>query len=494
MGRCEDRISYLPDSVLQSILTLVPLKSAVRTDVLSKKWRNLWKYSLSTATALEFSDDLSNNLSAKEFVEAVNRYISLNERKELERFHVFFCPFDLFPSDIERWISFAAGKRVRYLNIDLSQGFTNPENGEFTDCRNPFELPSSLFDCDSLIDLSLSRCNFNTPLNLRKFGGLQSLSISHSNISEEMLQSILTECSLLESLSLRSCQQLVLISITVPDLKLKRLVIGDCLSADMMEINAPKLQSFHYFGGLCVETNFSNISSMEDALIQSIERDSELDYTDLLSDISHVQILTLCKATLVHLNLSGENHGVDFRIELQNLQELQLLMTSMTDEDLTCFYTFFCICSSPLLEKLFIRLPKHIDDPNEEKYGVTVLNSPNLDNVTTFVQLKAIKVTNFKGSRNEMRLLSFLLQKAPILETLVLVLPTVKEDNGKEKQGLRILRGQVSLLRKASPFVQIILHEFGEDDGFDPTHMEIYNDYSCLPVIPCMVTSENCDF
>lgn len=127
-----------------------------------------------------------------------------------------------------------------------------------------------------------------------------------------------------------------------------------------------------------------------------------------------------------------------------------------------------------------------------------VVNPPSLDNITPFDHLKVIKVTNFKGSRNEMRLVGFLLQKAPILETLVLVLPSVEEKNGRERLILRILRGQVSLLRKVSPTVQIILHEVGEDDGLNPTHMEIYDDYSCLPVIPSMVAgekfAENCDF
>ncbi|PKU78134.1 F-box protein [Dendrobium catenatum] len=378
MGRSEDRISCLPDSVLQSILAMMPLKSAIRTDVLSQKWRNLWKYSLSTATNLDF----------------------------------------------------------------------------------------------------------------------ESLSISHSNIDTEMLQSILTECSLLEILSLRSCQHLAVINITVPDLKLKRLTIGDCFISDLLEIDAPKLQSFHYFGRLCSETNFTNISSLEDASIYSIGRNSELDYTYLLTDLSHIQILTLCTATL-HLHQNEESFDDDL-IELQNLQELQFLMTSMSDGYLTCFYTFFSICSSPFLEKLFIRLPIHVEDRNEEKYGVSVrLNPIGLDNFT-FDHLKVIKVTNFKGSTNEMRMVSFLLQKAAVLETLVLVLPFVKVENGKERLVLRILRGQVLLLQKAAPSAQIILHEFGEDDGFNPTHVEIYNDYSCLPSIPSMVAgekiSQNCNF
>ncbi|XP_020593285.1 uncharacterized protein LOC110033591 [Phalaenopsis equestris] len=299
-----------------------------------------------------------------------------------------------------------------------------------------------------------------------------------------MLQSILTECSLLESLSLRNCQQLDVISVTVPDLKLKRLTIGDCWSAELLEIHAPKLQSFHFFGRLCIETILSNLFSLEDAAIYSIDRNSEPDYMYLLSSFSHVQTLTLFTAALVHLNLSEEDY-VDFQIELQNLHELQFVMTSMTDEDLTCFCFYSCL--SPFLEKLFILLPTHIDDPNEEKYWVRVLNPLSPDDIS-FDHLKMIKVTNFKGSRNEMRLVSFLLQKAAILETMVLVLPAVKEGNGKERLVLRILRGQVLLLGKASPCAQIILHEFGEDDGLNPTHVEVYNDDSWLPVIPCMVT------
>ncbi|KAI0529667.1 hypothetical protein KFK09_002221 [Dendrobium nobile] len=469
MGRGEDRISNLPESVLKSIITMMPLKSAIRTDVLSKKWRNLWKYSLSTATALDFADDLANNLSATDFVETVNRYLSLHVSKKLERFHLFFSPFDLFASDIERWISYAIGKGVRYLDIDLSQG-------EFSHGRSPFELPSSLFDCDTLIDLSLRCCNFKTPLNFSNFGGLQSLSLSHSNISEEILQSILTECSLLQSLSLRSCQQLGAISITVPNLKLKRLIIRDCQSANLLEINSPKLQSFHYFGRLCIQTNFLNISSLKYASICSNIRYwrnmsllSDILYVlnrrnvSILSDLLHLQILTLCSGALMHLNEFEGNLDIDLPLKYQNLRELQLLMNSMTNEDLTCFYKFFYLCSFPFLEKLCIQLPKHIDYPNEEKYGGCMSLKCN----TTFDRLKLIKITNLKGSSNEMSLVSSLLQKAAVLEALVLVIRPGSSGKKSKGEGIldwRILKGEVLLLQKASPTAQIILHEFGEDD------------------------------
>ncbi|CAN6895341.1 unnamed protein product [Brassica oleracea] len=39
---CEDRISSLPEELLVTILLLVPIKNAVATMILSKRWRYIW--------------------------------------------------------------------------------------------------------------------------------------------------------------------------------------------------------------------------------------------------------------------------------------------------------------------------------------------------------------------------------------------------------------------------------------------------------------------
>jgi hypothetical protein len=41
---CSDRIGALPDALLHHVLSLLPAEEAVRTSVLARRWRYLWKF------------------------------------------------------------------------------------------------------------------------------------------------------------------------------------------------------------------------------------------------------------------------------------------------------------------------------------------------------------------------------------------------------------------------------------------------------------------
>ena len=48
-----DRISALPDDIVIGIVSLLPLKDAAATCVLSRRWEHVWKFSAS----LDFDED-----------------------------------------------------------------------------------------------------------------------------------------------------------------------------------------------------------------------------------------------------------------------------------------------------------------------------------------------------------------------------------------------------------------------------------------------------
>lgn len=99
----------------------------------------------------------------------------------------------------------------------------------------------------------------------------------------------------------------------------------------------------------------------------------------------------------------------------------------------------------------------------------------------TLSQLKVIKISGLKGHCNEMRLLKFLLEKAIILEKVVLVMAATSEkDLRTQSESIQMpllsnLRERLLLLPKASSGAQIVLCEYSEDDNsLCPKHTDVY--------------------
>lgn len=126
--------------------------------------------------------------------------------------------------------------------------------------------------------------------------------------------------------------------------------------------------------------------------------------------------------------------------------------------------------------------------PEDPKDTRSVLEPSDI----TFNHLKAIKLSNFKGSMSEMKLVRFLLERAVVLETMVLVTPpkadlkgsinheqhnSVSEAISQNNVDLIFLRGQMSLLPKTSR-ANIVLCGYLEDDkALTPKHTEYFMDF-----------------
>lgn len=89
------------------ILPLLPRKSAIRTGVLSWRWRDLWSYRWPRMATLIFGEELGRGLSAEEFVSSVEENLKLRGNKKVEIFRLFFYPGNLYQSNTANWIEYA---------------------------------------------------------------------------------------------------------------------------------------------------------------------------------------------------------------------------------------------------------------------------------------------------------------------------------------------------------------------------------------------------
>ncbi|KFK38466.1 hypothetical protein AALP_AA3G116600 [Arabis alpina] len=115
-------------------LKTIPIVDAVKTMLLSKRWRFVW----TMVPKLDYTDSYKDEKSVWYFLDK-----SLQQHKApvLERLHIRLgeqCPVD---ADVGKWVLDAVNRYVQYLYLDF---------------KNPTSLPKSLYTCKTLVQLTLS--------------------------------------------------------------------------------------------------------------------------------------------------------------------------------------------------------------------------------------------------------------------------------------------------------------------------------------------------
>ncbi|XP_059648657.1 F-box/FBD/LRR-repeat protein At1g13570-like isoform X2 [Cornus florida] len=194
-----DRISNLPSNLIETILMLLPLRDAVRTSVLSKKWRYNWV----KLPQLVFDDTLIKNSDWDwPFVRYLNE-IELSPERRLIKviYHVLLLhngpilKFTLSTSQIERC------SEIDLFIVFLSRNGVEEFTFGISKCQC-YVLPLSFFSCSRLRHLKLSHCEFDPPRTFNGFSRLVSLEFNRVDIRESVLGSLVSSCPLLEQLTL----------------------------------------------------------------------------------------------------------------------------------------------------------------------------------------------------------------------------------------------------------------------------------------------------
>lgn len=184
-----DKISNLPGHIIDKILSHLSLRDAVRTSVLSSKWRYKWV----TLPHLVF-DNQSVLVSSQDQTQIRSKLVSIVD-------HVLLLhagPIQKFKlshrdlqgvSDIDRWILFLSRGFIREFILEIWKG-------------HRYKLPSSLYSCQNLVHLELFNCLLKPPPVFTGFKTLKSLDLQHITMEQSAFEHLISSCPMLERLTL----------------------------------------------------------------------------------------------------------------------------------------------------------------------------------------------------------------------------------------------------------------------------------------------------
>ncbi|XP_060668477.1 F-box/FBD/LRR-repeat protein At1g13570 [Ziziphus jujuba] len=207
----------IPDDIIVGILSLLPLKEAVATSVLSSRWRYLWRF---TRMSLDFDVDHVTpkygtltclihvtkylNKNRKTYIRWVNEVVDQHSGA-IESLRVCYYLRRRHKKHIDRWIRFGLRSNVlERLELDFSE-------------RYPF--------CN---DMKRYLYKFFPNFFCVKYVGFKTmkvLSLRHVSIRGEEIEYLLSNATLLERLVLEECQNLSHLRVCGHSLALKHLEI-----------------------------------------------------------------------------------------------------------------------------------------------------------------------------------------------------------------------------------------------------------------------------
>lgn len=275
-----DWLSSFHEDIISHILSLMPLKSAVQTSILSKRWRYSWilvKY-------LDF-DDINPFHDLNLLSTFVDRVLDLRKVSQVKLFRLRFSELNLQKTlNVSKWINEAVRLNVSELDIPVTL----------------LELPLDLFTCKTLTKLRLKLggrdydvLEFPSSVNLPCLKALDIVVFSNPTVNAFNL---IRGSPILETLSLQVSWRTEEeeYNFNIPTLKNLRLFTPKCASVTYKVIlNLPNLE--HLFVGGIFNSLFviENLPSVVSVIFSFSFVYAGNSLADLLKGISGAKSLSL---------------------------------------------------------------------------------------------------------------------------------------------------------------------------------------------------------
>ncbi|KAM0821895.1 hypothetical protein ACQ4PT_071877 [Festuca glaucescens] len=456
-----DRLSALPDNALERVLSHLASGEAVRSSLLSRRWRRVHE----GVPIVDLVDPKTsgrrgsiNNLRVCFDHTVTSAIISKGADTPIRTFRLqaFRPPYNL----LDQWIATVTTSGVEELDVKLGYnqssnhtlcpfGASRGASADFnqSDMNLYTNTHRHIFGCPTLRRLRLTNWTLDLPASVH-MASLDTLCLTRIMDAQGELQQLILGCPSLAHLTLEQCPSIRDIAVTSPCLRAFTMIC--CHNASSVELHSTYVQSLHYKGGIPPrDSPFFTITNYEGIKAVKIEICEELS-SKVPQDIAPItRLISQCeKLAYLHLSLrpSMAYCSSNFTSVLRGLDSLtHLSLQGCLPNHHAIRSVSTLLLNTKYLEELSL-FPLGPEPPKEKKQtwemgdddaGTDSDDEPEDSIVTdgveyssgrmpkslwrTYVEcleynLKRINVANYKGWPLEKMLARFLLSRASALE------------------------------------------------------------------------------
>lgn len=277
-------IILLLQEIQSLLLSLLSLKEAASTSIVSRNWRKLWtRYpNLCFDGSKDGPADMDSvKIERMKFIDTVNSIIQQHSGIGLNKFSIR-CNLLKDDSDIlDRWIRFATASKAKIIDMNLC---TNRNNKGPT--KHLYDFPLEAFGDQ---DIPFIQCLFLNNVSIKPhsdigFTKLRSLHLHCVQIIGD-LSGLLFNCSSLEDLEVFACLGVTALNIPHQLNKLRHLLICN-MRIQMLEFHVPGLSHFEYKGTM-IPIMLHGCSKLQKATLNFHQTWLEEDNNKVLGHVFH---------------------------------------------------------------------------------------------------------------------------------------------------------------------------------------------------------------
>ncbi|XP_073145134.1 putative F-box protein At1g67390 isoform X2 [Henckelia pumila] len=401
----KDRISQLPDDVISLIVSRLRTKDAVRTSVLSRRWKHVYTFVsevrfycfriyAGSSLCYNIEDEKLSELKIK-FVQAVDSFLHHHSGCRITSFDLVCCFRGCISESFRRWMKCIGRLGVERLTIrycSLNHVESNPH----------VFSPDILLGASSVKHLYL----IGGSLQLSSHKALEDLDLTDVVFTSKSVENILLNCSNLQSLKLKFCVLPSKLHIHGPNLQLKTLTLFNCSKVAEIDLSARNLTTFELCTVRMLKLMFSNVPSLQNILIDICRNMAPYVFEKVAKDLPNLKCMYFW--TNARFFEAFEIGGVN---NLRHLRQLALFLDYQNKLDLLALATILDV--SPLLHKLHVSMsqPSTFNGGGAEKRLVR-----------HHTQLKEVEFSGFSSTENEYNFILYIVESGVSLERLSIFL------------------------------------------------------------------------